>query len=84
MMLATLIRSQNAFAFFGGWPRRILYDHLRQMAVGPERITTRFLDFTRHPGFEVRRCRSDRPRTKGKVERSVSCLRDSFLNGRAF
>jgi transposase len=85
MTLATLIRChQNAFAFFGGWPRRILYDNMRQVVVGPERINARFLDFTRHHGFEVKRCRPYRPRTKGKVERSVSSLRDSFLNGRTF
>jgi hypothetical protein len=85
MTLATLIRChQNAFAFFGGWPRRILYDNMRQVVVGPERINARFLDFTRHHGFEVKRCRPYRPRTKGKVERSVSYLRDSFLNGRTF
>lgn len=85
MTLSTLIRChQNAFAFFGGWPRRILYDNMRQVVVGPERINARFLDFTRHHGFEVKRCRPYRPRTKGKVERSVSYLRDSFLNGRTF
>jgi transposase len=85
MTLATLIRChQNAFAFFGGWPRRILYDNMRQVVVGPERVNARFLDFTRHHGFEVKRCRPYRPRTKGKVERSVSYLRDSFLNGRTF
>jgi transposase len=85
MTLATLIRChQNAFAFFGGWPRRILYDNMRQVVVGPERINPRFLDFTRHHGFEVKRCRPYRPRTKGKVERSVAYLRDSFLNGRTF
>ena len=85
MSLPTLVRChQNAFAFFGGWPRRILYDNMRQVVVGPERTNARFLDFTRHHGFEVKRCRPYRPRTKGKVERSVSYLRDSFLNGRTF
>jgi len=85
MDVATLIRChQNAFAFFGGWPRRILYDNMRQVVVGPDRINPRFLDFVRHHGFEVKRCRPYRPRTKGKVERSVSYVRDSFLNGRTF
>jgi len=85
MSLASLIRChQNAFAFFGGWPRRILYDNMRQVVIGPERINARFLDFTRHHGFEVKRCRPYRPRTKGKVERSVWYLRDNFLNGRTF
>ena len=73
MDVATLIRChQNAFAFFGGWPRRILYDNMRQVVIGPDRINPRFLDFVRHHGFEGKRCRPYRPRTKGKVERSVS------------
>ena len=38
----------------------------------------------RHHAFEAKRCRPYRPRTKGKVERSVAYLRDSFLNGRSF
>ena len=85
MDVATLIRChQNAFAFFGGWPRRILYDNMRQVVIGPDRINPRFLDFVRHHGFEAKRCRPYRPRTKGKVERSVSYLRDSFLNARSF
>jgi transposase len=67
MTLATLIRChQNAFAFFGGWPRRILYDNMRQVVVGPERINARFLDFTRHHGFEVKRCRPYRPEPKAR------------------
>lgn len=83
MDVATLIRChQNAFALFGGWPRRILYDKMRQVVIGPGRINPCFLDLVRHHSFEAKRCRPYRPRTKGKVDRSVSCLRDSFLNGR--
>jgi transposase len=58
MDVASLIRChQNAFAFFGGWPRRILYDNMRQVVIGPDRINPRFLDFVRHHGFEAKRCR---------------------------
>ncbi|MGH7091419.1 MAG: IS21 family transposase [Stellaceae bacterium] len=85
MAMATLIRChQNAFAFFGGWTKRILYDNMRQVVVGANQTNARFLDFSRHHGFEARRCRPYRPRTKGKVERTVSYVRDSFLNGRTF
>ncbi len=85
MSLTTLIRChQNAFAFFGGWTKRILYDNMRQVVVGPNRTNARFLDFTRHYGFEPIRHRPYRPRTKGKVERSVQYLRESFLKGRVF
>jgi transposase len=85
MKLETLIRChQNAFAFFGGWPKRVLYDNMKQVVVRPDRINTRFHDFTRYHGFEVKRHRPYRPRTKGKVERMVAYIRDSFLNGRTF
>src|ERR1035441_10707511 len=75
---------QNAFAFFGGWTKRILYDNMRQVVVGPNRTNARFLDFARHHGFESIRHRPYRPRTKGKVERTVGYVRTSFLNGRTF
>jgi transposase len=85
MALTTLIRChQNAFAFFGGWTKRILYDNMRQVVVGPNRTNARFLDFSRHYGFESKRHRPYRPRTKGKVERTVGYVRTSFLNGRTF
>jgi transposase len=85
MALSTLIRChQNAFAFFGGWTKRILYDNMRQVVVGPNRTNPRFLDFSRHYGFEAKRHRPYRPRTKGKVERTVGYVRTSFLNGRTF
>lgn len=85
MALSTLIRChQNAFAFFGGWTKRILYDNMRQVVVGPNRTNARFLDFSRHHGFEPKRHRPYRPRTKGKVERTVGYVRTSFLNGRTF
>jgi transposase len=68
MALSTLIRChQNAFAFFGGWPKRILYDNMRQVVVGPNRTNPRFLDFCRHYGFEALRHRPFRPRTKDLV-----------------
>jgi transposase len=57
---------------------------MRQVVVGPDRVSPRFQDFVRHHAFEAKRCRPYRPRTKGKVERSVAYLRDSFLNGRTF
>ena len=85
MRVETLIRChQNAFAAFGGWPRQILYDNLRQVAAGPERISPRFRDFADHHGFAVRRHRPYRPRTKGKVERMVAYVKDNFLNARVF
>lgn len=85
MAVADLIDGhRQAFAYFGGWPRVILYDNMKQVRVGPGRLNEQFLDFARHYGFTPKTHRPYRPRTKGKVERAVDYLRDSFLVGRSF
>ena len=85
MRLESLIRChQNAFAYFGGWPAKILYDNMRQVIVRPGLINPRFRDFADHHGFEPKGHRPYRPRTKGKVERMVSYVKDNFLAGRSF
>jgi transposase len=78
---------QGAFAFFGGWPRELLYDNMAQVKLpgGPSAAwNPLFLDFAHHYGFTPRTCRVRRPRTKGKVERMVDYVKDNFLMGRAF
>ena len=85
MRLETLIRChQNAFAYFGGWPARILYDNMRQVIVRPGLVNPRFRDFADYHGFEPKAHRLYRPRTKGKVERMVGYVKDNFLRGRCF
>jgi transposase len=85
MRLETLIRChQNAFAYFGGWPHKILYDNMRQVIVRPGLVNPRFRDFADYHGFEAKAHRPYRPRTKGKVERMVGYVKDSFLCGRVF
>ena len=85
MRLETLIRChQNAFAYFGGWPARMLYDNMRQVIVRPGLVNARFRDFADHHGFEPKAHRPYRPRTKGKVERMVGYVKDNFLCGRVF
>jgi transposase len=85
MVLTELIRChQRAFAFFGGWPRTILYDNMKQVRLSPAEWNPLFLDFINHHDITPRTHRVRRPRTKGKVERMVHYLKDNFLNGRAF
>jgi hypothetical protein len=43
-----------------------------------------FLRFAHHHGFKVRACRPYRAKTKGKVERPIRYVRDSFFYGRTF
>jgi transposase len=85
MKLPTLLQChKNAFAFFGGWPRTILYDNMKQVRLSPTKLQPQFLDFANHYGFTIKTHRPYRPRTKGKVERSVDYVKDNFLNGRCF
>ena len=85
MRLRELITAhQEAFVFFGGWPRTILYDNMKQVKLGPGKWNEGFLDFTRHYGFTAKTHRAYRPRTKGKVERMVDYMKDNFLAGRSF
>lgn len=84
-LLTLLACHQQAFAFFGGWPREVLYDNMAQVK-GPHSADWNplFLDFAHHYGFTPRTCRVRRPRTKGKVERAIRYVKQSFLAGRSF
>lgn len=85
MKLPTLLQChKNAFAFFGGWPRTLLYDNMKQVRLSATQLHPQFLDFANHYGFTVKTHQPYRPRTKGKVERSVDYVKDNFLNGRSF
>lgn len=74
----------EAFAFFGGVPAAILYDNMKQVRLDPQRWNPAFLDFAAHGGFEPKTHRPYRPRTKGKVERAIQYLDQSFLLGSSF
>lgn len=85
MRLPTLLHChQHAFTFFAGIPQTILYDNMKQVRIAPHAWTPLFLDFCSHYGIVPKTHRIRRPRTKGKVERMVAYVRDSFLRGRTF
>lgn len=85
MELATLIRCHlSAFEFFGGWPRELLFDNMAQVRLPGGAWNPLFLDFATHYAITPRTCRPRRPRTKGKVERSIRYLKENFLTGRCF
>jgi len=82
---------EAAFAFLGGVPRELLFDQLRAVILEDRRPVggkvlenPEFLRFAAHWGFRIRPCRPYRAQTKGKVERPIRYLRQSFLYGRAF
>lgn len=82
---------EQAFAFFGGVPRELLFDQMRSVVtrdLRPEggRLleNAEFLRFAAHWGFRARVCRPYRAKTKGKVERPIRYVRSSFVYGRSF
>ena len=85
MDLRTLLECHlKAFEFFGGWPKSVLYDNMKQVKLEPGKFHPLFVDFASYYGFLVKTHRVRRPRTKGKVERMVDYVKDNFLNGRSF
>ena len=80
----------HAFDYFGGYPKELLYDHMKTVILIEQsdgqgrRWNPRFLDFAGYYGFMPRLCRPYRARTKGKVERSIGYVKDNFFMGRPF
>lgn len=85
---AFLAAHARAFAYFGGMPRRVLYDNAKVVALEHTRSVVTFnaalLDFAGRFGFRPQLCRPYRPQTKGKVERTIGYVKDAFLVGRTF
>jgi transposase len=90
--LTTLIRGlESAFEFFGGVPQELLFDQMRAVVLSDERLggsglimNAEFVRFAAHWGFRARACRPYRARTKGKVERPIRYVRESFFYARTF
>lgn len=78
----------NAFQFFTGGPRVILYDNLRSAVLerhGPEiHFNPRLLELAGHYHFVPRPCQVRAGNQKGRVERAIRYVRDSFWAGRTF
>ena len=90
--LANLLLGLEAcFTAWGGTVRDLLFDQMRSVLTRDDRLTggglvhnLELLRFARHWGCRVKVCRPYRAQTKGKVERPIRYLRDSFLYGRTF
>jgi transposase len=90
--LAVLIRGlEDAFSAFGGVPAELLFDQMKAVIVEDQRErggklleNMEFVRFAAHWDFRIRACRPYRARTKGKVERPISYVRQGFFYGREF
>lgn len=86
-----LLGLEACFTAWGGTVRDLLFDQMRSVLTRDDRLTggglvhnLELLRFARHWGCRVKVCRPYRAQTKGKVERPIRYLRDSFLYGRTF
>ncbi len=77
---------ERAFAAFGGVPQRLIIDNLKSAVlqhlagVAPV-FNAKYLDFSRHWGFEISACNVRSGNEKGRVENGVGYVKKNFLAG---
>ena len=77
---------ERAFTAFGGVPKRLIIDNLksavlkRLAGVAPV-FNPKYLDFSRHWGFEISACNVRSGWEKGRVENGVGYVKKNFLAG---
>jgi transposase len=74
---------QRAFEYFRGVPRELLHDNLKTAVLsrgsgGKIHWNSRYLDFALYYGFSPYPCKPYRAQSKGKVERSIGYVQQSF------
>jgi transposase len=78
----------NAFTWFGGAPRNILYDNLKSAVLARHgdqiRFHPRLLELCGHYHFAALPCQPRRGNEKGRVERAIRYVRESFFAARPF
>ena len=79
---------EQAFAYFKGIPRNIVFDQdttiLKDENYGELVFAHDFMLYQSQRTFKVFMCRKADPQTKGKVEISVKYVKYNFLHGRIF
>lgn len=78
----------RAFKYFGGIPKKILYDNLKSVVirryVGHIQYNQKFLEFSGYYLFKPFATGIAKPHEKGKVESGVGYVEKNFLAGRTF
>ena len=85
--MASFLRGHvDAFAFFKGIPKILLYDNLKSAVLERRGDAIRFhptlLELSAHYRFEPRPVAVARGNEKGRVERAIRYIRDNFFAGR--
>jgi transposase len=86
---ASMLRAvTEALEYFGGLPETILSDRMKSVLLTVEDKqpvwNPRYADFLSSIGVAPRVCRPRTPQTKGKVERSIRVVKESFWPGVRF
>ena len=83
-----LAMHRRALEYFGGVPRRCLYDNLKSVVLhhvgSVVQFNPRFLSFAGHYLFEPTAAPVRYPEAKGRVESAIKYVRSSFFYGRSF
>lgn len=78
----------EAFAFFGGVPRVLLYDNLKSAVLERAGDAIRFhptlLELAAHYRYQPRPVAPARGNEKGRVERAIRYVRDAFFAARSY
>jgi len=87
--LPTLVTQlKNAFAYFGGVPKKLKVDNMKTAVVKNQRYELEFnedfLTFAQHYNTVVVPCTPYSPEQKGKVESGIKYLQQNFISGREF
>ncbi len=76
---------EDAFAFFGGVPRRVILDNMKvaitKADVYDPIFERTFEEYASYRGFTIDAARVRHPTGKPRVERNVSYVRDNFFRG---
>lgn len=84
----TVYAHHLAFNYFGGMPRKVIYDQDRKMLVsenfGDYVMTDEFARYVNAAGFEPVFCMPYDPASKGQSEAVVKYVKNNFLAGRTY
>lgn len=78
----------NAFNYFGGVPRKIIYDNIKTVvlyrAYDKVQFNAKFVEFAGYYLFGIKLARLYRATDKGKAESDIKYIKRNFLAGRTF
>jgi transposase len=72
----------KAFEALGGYPKTLVYDNLKSVVLRrrPLEYNPHFLTFAHHYRFQIRLCNPASGNEKGRVERAIRTLKETFFN----